>query len=69
MSSLTYEECWTHPTTADVMGRLNVNHCSFCRRMGMGEGNAWEENPNSNAGKRQLDDIGIHVLAQYLRKC
>ena len=67
MSSITYEYRWTHPTTADVMGKLDVSHCNFCRHMGVGEGNAWEVSPNSNAGRRQLGDIGIHVLAQYPR--
>ena len=67
MSSITYEYRWTHPTTADVMGKLDVGHCAFCQGMAVGAGQAWEQYPNSETGKRQLDRIGAHVLATYPR--
>jgi len=67
MSSITYEYRWTHPTTADVMGKLNVAHCDYCMSIGT-RPQAWSSYPNSVEGKRQLDRIGTHILAEYPRE-
>ena len=67
MSSITYEYRWTHPTTADVMGKLDVSHCWFCECVGKSRYRLWERNPNSVPGRKQLDQIGAHILAEYPR--
>ncbi len=66
MSSITYEERWTHPTTADVMGKLDTSHCHFCSQLGTLI-RAWQDDPNSYMGRFQLDQIGKHILATYPR--
>ena len=65
--SITYEERYTHPTTADIYGRLDVSHCAFCWTMSMGLGRSWEQRPNSVDGRQQLDVIGRHILNTYTR--
>ncbi len=67
MSSITYEERWEHPTTADVYARLIHGHCDFCIAMSTGL-QAWHADPNSVQGREQLDAIGAHVLATYPRE-
>ena len=66
MSTITYEYRWTHPTTADVSGRLDVSHCHRCEAWGT-DIQAWLTAPNTAQGKVQLDAIGEHVLAEYPR--
>ena len=64
MSSITYEERWTHPTTADVYGGLDVEHCDRCETWSTGL-QAWWSDPNSVQGCEMLDAIGAHILAEY----
>ena len=61
MSDLTYVERWTHPTTADVMERLNWNHCEECEGWTTGL-QAWWCDPNTVQGREMLDAIGAHIL-------
>jgi hypothetical protein len=65
MSSITYEQRWTHPTTADVMGKLDMDHCDFCEGMATGH-QAWWGDPNTVQGKEQLDAIGQHFIENDL---
>ena len=64
MSSITYEERWTHPTTTDVYSRLDVSHCHRCGAWAT-DILAWSTAPNTVQGRVQLDAIGAHVLAEY----
>ena len=68
MSSLTYVERWTHPTTADVMARLSWQHCDQCKEWAWGIDVAWWRNPNTVQGREMLDAIGAHILAEYPTK-
>lgn len=61
---LTYQQRWQHPTSADVMERLDCNHCDFCEGMATGL-QAWWSDPNTVQGRDQLDRIGDHILSQY----
>ena len=65
--SITHEERFRHPTTADIMGRLDIDHCDFCLLMGLGRNRSWELRPNTDDGRAQLDDIGRHILNTYPR--
>jgi len=64
MSTITYEERWTHPTTADVYSRLDVSHCHRCGAWAT-DIQAWLTAPNTVQGQVQLDSIGAHILAEY----
>lgn len=61
MSSLTYTERFTHPTTADVMANLNWTHCNRCNRWAT-RTLAWRDNPNTPEGRTVLDAIGQHFI-------
>lgn len=61
---LTTLERFTHPTTADIYATLDTEHCEDCEAWATGFW-AWWGDPNTVAGREQLDAIGAHMLATY----
>ncbi len=53
-----------HPTTADIYQYLDDDHCEQCESWATGI-QAWHTDPNTVAGREQLDAIGAHILATY----
>lgn len=65
MSSISYTERFTHPTTADVEAVLNWTHCRQCNRWAM-RTTAWRDAPNTREGRTVLDAIGRHFIDHQL---
>jgi len=68
MSSISYEERFTHPTTADVEAVLNIGHCLFCAYVGRESNRSWRTAPNTQQGRAQLDRIGRHFIDHNIGK-
>ena len=67
MSTISYKERFTHPTTADVEAVLDMSHCTFCEFVSQ-PGRMWRDHPNSGLGRRQLDQIGAHFRNHNIGK-
>jgi hypothetical protein len=67
MSTISYKERFTHPTTADVEAVLDWKHCIRCSRWAIIT-LAWHDAPNTPEGRTVLDAIGRHFIENNIGK-